>query len=109
VASAGVREGTTAGESVESAGPPTSSPRSERIALGFFVAFLVIAGVGARAILRPLLWSTATSGISRQTQAGSLGNLVPGAQRASSLLPILVYRLLWNLFGLRTYVPYQIR
>ena len=40
---------------------------------------------------------------------GDLGDLLrPHNNVQWSTLPILVYRLMWTLFGLRSYVPYQV-
>src|SRR5437773_333619 len=40
---------------------------------------------------------------------GDLGDLLrPHTNVHWSTLPIIVYRVLWRLFGLRTYVPYQV-
>jgi hypothetical protein len=41
-------------------------------------------------------------------RAADLGDLLRPHNEHWSTLPILVYRLLWQLFGLRTYVPYQL-
>ncbi len=40
--------------------------------------------------------------------AGRLGDLLRPHNEHLTLLPILVYRLLWNVFGLRSYLPYQV-
>ena len=39
---------------------------------------------------------------------GSLGDLLHPHNEHLQLLPIVVYRVLWNLFGLRSYTPYQV-
>jgi len=41
-------------------------------------------------------------------RAGDLSDLLRPHNEHWSTLPILVYRALWQLFGLRTYVPYQL-
>ncbi len=40
--------------------------------------------------------------------AGHLGDLLRAHNEHLSVLPILVYRLLWHVFGLRSYVAYQL-
>jgi len=43
-----------------------------------------------------------------QRTGGNLGDLFRPHYEHWLTLPILVYRLLWHLFGIRTYVPYQL-
>jgi hypothetical protein len=40
--------------------------------------------------------------------AGDIGDLVRAHNEHLTLLPILVYRALWQVFGVRTYLPYQV-
>ena len=51
-------------------------------------------------------WTTGT--FSPAGRATDLGDLLRPHNEHWSTLPILVYRVLWQLFGLRTYVPYQL-
>ena len=83
--------------------------RSERAALGVFVAFLVIAACALLFDLGRYFWFQGDEwDFLVNRNAGQLGDLLRAHNEHLTLLPILVYRLLWNLFGLRSYLPYQV-
>ena len=42
-----------------------------------------------------------------ERDAGDLGDLFRSHGEHWSTIPVLAYRALWNMFGLRTYLPYQ--
>jgi hypothetical protein len=96
-------------------GAPPSSPADERVrrnarwALWLFVVFLV---VGAWALLFHLgryFWFNGDEwDFLVNRNGGSLADLIRAHNEHPSFLPIIVYRILWNLFGLRHYIAYQI-
>jgi hypothetical protein len=82
--------------------------RSARLALAAFVgvAIAVLPIVLLLARRYWFFWDEWDFLAGRTT--GNLDDLLRPHNEHWSTLPILVYRALWNLFGIRTYVPYQV-
>lgn len=96
--------GLVATPSIESS---TESSRQARLALGLFAAVLV----GAFPLLLALgsyRWFNVDDlGYLVERDAGDIGSLLRPASEHWSTLPALAYRGLWQLFGIRSYAPYQ--
>jgi hypothetical protein len=68
------------------------------------VAFAIFVAIGRRLWFHNDEWDFLAARTS-----GNLGDLFrPHGNVHPSALPVLAYRLLWTLFGLRTYLPYQV-
>jgi hypothetical protein len=80
--------------------------RSARLALSAFIA-VEVAALSLWLVLGRNQWffSDEWDFLAGRT-AGDLGDLIRPHDNHWSTLPILVYRLFWWLFGLRTYLPY---
>ena len=85
-----------------------STDRSTRLAVVAFVAVLA-AGLVLFLVFGHSQWFFLDDwDFLADRRAGDLGDLLRPHNEHWSTLPILVYRSLWQLFGLRTYVPYQL-
>ena len=85
------------------------SQRDVRAAALVFAVFIAVAGWALVARLGNYFWFHGDEWDFLVTRdGGDLGDLLPPAQRAPHLVPLIVYRVLWNLFGLRSYTPYQL-
>ena len=81
-------------------------PRAERRALLVFIAVEVAAGV-LWLVLGRRQWFIADEwDFLADRDGGDLGDLLRPHNEHWSTIPILVYRALWNVAGLRSYVPY---
>ena len=82
---------------------------SERAALGVFVIFLAIAAWALLFHLGSYFWFHGDEwDFLVERDASKLGDLLRAHGEHLTLLPILVYRFLWSLFGIRSYFPYQV-
>ena len=79
----------------------------ERWAVRAFVAVGVLASAYYLAIGRRLWFVNDEWDFLAKRTAGNFGDLFRPHNSHWNTLPILVYRLLWWTFGIRTYVPYQ--
>jgi len=82
--------------------------RSARLAVLAFVAVLGVALVLFLVFAHSQWFFLDDWDYLADRNAGDLGDLFRPHNEHWSTLPILVYRALWRLFGLRTYVPYQL-
>ncbi len=98
-----------AGERLNESRDADVEPRGRRAALW---AFLGVEGVGLALFLvigRNLWFHVDEWDFLAARTGGNLGDLFrPHGNVHPSTLPILAYRFLWTLFGLRTYVPYRL-
>jgi hypothetical protein len=95
------------GEAFDGAAPATTD-RSARLALWVFVA-LVVAAVPLYLVLGRRQWFFLDDwDFLADRDAMSLHDLLRPHNEHWSTLPVLVYRALWRLVGLRHYWPYQI-
>jgi hypothetical protein len=87
-----------------------TAPRlgARRVALGVFVAIEAFAFVFYMLLGRFAWFSQDEWDFLAGRSAGDLGDLFRPKNEHWTTLPILVFRLLWWLFGLRTYVPYLV-
>ena len=102
------RPGTSrrAGEAFDGAAPFTTD-RSARPALWVFIA-LVVAAVPLYLVLGRRQWFFLDDwDFLAQRTSGSPSDLFRPHLEHWTTLPILAYRLLWSVVGLRSYVPYQ--
>jgi hypothetical protein len=93
----------------ESGSPTASKQRDTRAAAAVFAVFIPVAAWALVAYLGNYFWFGGDEWhflVARD--AGDIGNLLHPHNEHISVLPILVYRALWHLFGLRSYVPYQL-
>ncbi|MCU1465612.1 MAG: hypothetical protein JWM72_1540 [Actinomycetia bacterium] len=81
---------------------------SRRVALGTFIGVEAASLVFFVRIGRFAWFSQDEWDFLAARQAGDLGDLFRPHNEHWSTLPILAFRLLWQLFGLRTYVPYLV-
>jgi hypothetical protein len=95
------------GEAVDGAAP-AATDRSARLAFWVFIA-LVVAAVPLYLVLGRRQWFFLDDwDFLADRDAASLHDLLRPHNEHWSTLPILVYRALWRLVGLRHYWPYQI-
>ena len=111
MADASVREARGVVDEFDAKPPPTDPgpSRSERAAAVVFALFLAVSAWLLLFRLGNHFWFHGDEWyflVNRD--AGDLGDLLRAHNEHPSLLPILVYRLLWRLFGLGSYLPYQI-
>jgi hypothetical protein len=81
---------------------------ARQVALGTFIGIEAAALVFFVRIGRYAWFSQDEWDFLAARRAGDLGDLFRPHNEHWSTLPILVFRLLWQLFGLRTYVPYLV-
>jgi hypothetical protein len=73
-----------------------------------FAAYAVAAGVLIVFVIGRHRWFFGDEwSFLAERNAGNLGDLFQAHGEHWSTIPVISYRILWNLFGLRTYVPYQ--
>jgi hypothetical protein len=84
------------------------SDASARLALGVFVAVVALAFARYAVAGRRAWFFYDEWDFLADRNGGNLHDLFTPHYDHWSTLPILVYRLLWNVFGLRTYRPYQL-
>jgi hypothetical protein len=83
--------------------------QSGRVALWLFVAFLAVAAWALLFHLGRYFWFNGDEwDFLASRTAGNLGDLFRAHNEHPSFLPVLVYRAMWQLFGLRSYRPYQV-
>ncbi|MDH3705233.1 MAG: hypothetical protein OES57_04165 [Acidimicrobiia bacterium] len=98
----------TATKQVEHDETSTEATTSERLALAVFVAYLVVAGVLVLFWLGDYHWFFGDEwSFLAERNAGDLDDLFRSHGEHWVTLPILSYRLLYNVFGLESYLPYQ--
>jgi hypothetical protein len=86
-----------------------SSDRQEKAAVLVFVAFVVVGGLAILGWLGDYFWFHGDEwDFLVERDGGNLSDLLEPHNEHLTPLPIIVYRILWNLFGLRSYLPYQI-
>src|SRR5437588_1109893 len=86
---------------------PRTMDRSARLALAVFVLVAAIALVLFLAFGHREWFFVDEWDFLLHRDAGDIGDLLRPHNEHWSTLPILVYRALWRMFGVRTYVPYQ--
>ena len=86
-----------------------ASRRQARAAALVFGAFIIVAAWALIAKLGNYFWFHGDEWDFLVTRnGGSVGDLLHPHNEHLQLLPIVAYRVLWNLFGLRSYAPYQV-
>ena len=89
--------------------PTASKQRDTRAAAAVFAVFIVVAAWALIAHLGNYFWFHGDEWDFLVTRnAGDIGDLLRPHNEHISVLPILVYRALWHLFGLHSYDPYQL-
>ena len=82
---------------------------SKSLAAGAFAVFVAIAAWALIFHLGRYFWFNGDEwDFLSQRNGGNVGDLLRAHNEHPSLLPIVVYRVLWHGFGLRSYRPYQI-
>jgi hypothetical protein len=98
------REATPRSES-----PIAPKERDARAAAAVFAVFIAVAAWALIAHLGNYFWFHGDEWDFLVTRnAGDIGDLLRPHNEHISMLPILVYRALWHLFGLHSYGPYQL-
>jgi hypothetical protein len=88
---------------------PAVWDRSEGLTNWVFGAFVAIAAVALLLHFGRYHWFHGDEwDFLVDRDAGNLGDLLRAHNEHLSFLPILAYRFMWGLFGLRSYVPYQV-
>ncbi len=82
--------------------------RSSRRALTVFVVVELIAGGVYLWFARGMWFSADEWDFLVSRRAGNLGDIFRQHTEHLVALPVLTYRLMWELFGLRSYLPYQL-
>jgi hypothetical protein len=95
-----------------SGGAPTPAPdraaRPTRPALVVFVLVELVAGGVYLWFARGMWFSADEWDFLVSRRAGDLGDIFRQHTEHLVALPVLTYRLMWELFGLRSYLPYQL-
>jgi hypothetical protein len=97
-------------EATPGSGSPTApKQRDARAAAAVFAVFIAVAAWALVANLGNYFWFHGDEWDFLVTRgAGNIGDLLRPHNEHISVLPILVYRALWHLFGLHSYDPYQL-
>jgi len=97
-------------EATPGSGSPTApKQRDRRAAAAVFTVFIAVAAWALVANLGNYFWFHGDEWDFLVTRdAGSIGDLLSPHNEHISVLPILVYRAMWHLFGLHSYDPYQL-
>jgi hypothetical protein len=89
--------------------PIAPKKRDARAAAAVFAVFIAVAAWALVAHLGNYFWFHGDEWDFLVTRtAGDIGDLLRPHNEHISVLPILVYRALWHLFGLHSYDPYQL-
>ena len=100
-------EGAVISRSVEST-PPARDRLGRHAPTLAFAVYAVAAGLLIVFVIGRHRWFFGDEwSFLAERNAGNLGDLFRAHAEHWSTIPVIVYRALWNLFGLRTYVPYQ--
>jgi hypothetical protein len=87
---------------------PRADDRSNRVALYVFVALIVVALPLLLYLGHDRWFSFDEWAFLAARDGGDLGELFRPHAVHWSTLPVLWYRAMWNVFGIRTYLPYQV-
>ena len=83
--------------------------RTDDLATWVFAAFVAIAGLALLLHFGRYHWFHGDEwDFLVDRDGGDLGDLLRAHNEHLTFLPIVAYRVMWNLFGLRSYIPYQV-